>query len=465
MKPKLWTRLVRVLMMVMILYACGGGGGGGGEVGGANPTYSISGTITLSGNSFQGVTITLSGASTANTTTDASGNYSFTGLSNGTYIVTPSMTGYTFNPINLAITISGANSSSVNFAGNKVTATGTIQMGGARQGNPLNLLASVSTMEGLASSSGFADGIGSAARFNWPNGVTTDGTNIYVADSGNNTIRKIVIATGEVTTLAGTAGLSGSADGIGAVARFNGPPDLTTDGTNIYVAEWSSNTIRKIVISTGEVTTLAGIAGPRDSTNAESADGIGSAARFWAPGSITTDGTNLYVVDSGNSTIRKVVISTGAVTTLAGTARAYGSVDGIGAAARFNWPLGITTDGVNLYVVDTNSQTIRKIVISTGTVTTLVGAAQLVGTSGVHQLTGITMDGTNLYVVDNNSNTILKIVISTGAVTTLAGHAQSSGAADGIGAAALFHGPYGLTTDGTNLYVADAQNYTIRKIQ
>ena len=214
----------------------------------------------------------------------------------------------------------------------------------------------VTTLAGTAGEYGSTDGTGTTARFNSPFSITTDGTNLYVADSGNYTIRKIVIATGEVTTLAGTAGEYGSTDGIGTTARFNNPYGITIDGTSLYVADSGNYTIRKIVIASRMVTTLAGTAGEYGST-----DGTGTTARFNNPYGITTDETNLYVADSGNNTIRKIVIATGEVTTLAGTAGDSGSTDGTGTTARFNNPYGITTDGTNLYVADTGNNTIRKI--------------------------------------------------------------------------------------------------------
>jgi DNA-binding beta-propeller fold protein YncE len=123
-----------------------------------------------------------------------------------------------------------------------------------------------------------------------------------VADFNNNTIRKIVIATGDVTTLAGNAlQPAGHTDAIGAAARFSTPVGITTDGTNLYVAEQYNHTIRKIVIATGAVTTLAGTAGTPGST-----DATGAAASFNGPHAITTDGTNLYVADFNNNTIRKI---------------------------------------------------------------------------------------------------------------------------------------------------------------
>ncbi len=255
----------------------------------------------------------------------------------------------------------GAGTSGTNEASNNGTgATGTVgptsQMGGARQGNAVTLAGETSTLAGTPGAQGSIDGVGGAAQFYLPYGITTDGSNLYIADTNNNTIRKVVIATGAVTTLAGTAGITGSTDATGAAARFDLPGDITTDGTNLYVADSGNSTIRKVVIATGAVTTLAGTAGMQGST-----DATGAKARFVFPVGITTDGVNLYVADDSNNTIRKVVIATGAVTTLAGTAGITGSTDATGAAASFNSPEGVTTDGVQLYVCDSLNDTIRSI--------------------------------------------------------------------------------------------------------
>ncbi len=236
------------------------------------------------------------------------------------------------------------------------------QMGGSRQGVALNLSPTVSTFAGTASTF-FLDGAGAAARFQLPYGIVSDATNLYVADTYNNAIRKIVIATGTVTTLAGSpAGSPGAADSTGTAATFDGPQGITTDGTNLYVVDVNNNKIRKIVIATGAVSSLTGVATTAGSPGA--ADGTGTAATFNGPQGITTDGANLYVSDSGNNKIRKIEIATGAVSSLTGaanTAGTPGGADGAGTAATFNGPQGITTDGVSLYVADTWNNTIRKI--------------------------------------------------------------------------------------------------------
>ena len=327
----------------------------------------------------------------------------------------------------------------------------------------------VSTMAGTGAV-GDADGAGMFASFNFPSGIATDGNNLYVADRINNKIRKIVIATGVVSSLAGAVV---GKDGTGAAASFNFPSGITTDGTSLYVAE--SNKIRKIAISTGEVASLAGSFLQVQGAN----DGAGTSAVFRNPSGITTEGNYLYVADSGNNKIRKVVIATGVVSSLTGTANTVmtaGATDGVGASALFDHPTGITTDGTNLYVVDSGNNKIRKIVIATGVVSSLTGtantamtsgAADGAGTAATFSPYGVTTDGTNLYVSDFGNNKIRQIVIATGVVSSLTGTANTvmpSGAADGAGTVAEFYYPYGVTTDGTSLFVTDTYNDTIRKI-
>jgi sugar lactone lactonase YvrE len=326
----------------------------------------------------------------------------------------------------------------------------------------------VTTLAGTAGSYGSADGTGATARFNNPSGVAVDGAgNVFVTDYNNTTIRKIT-PTGVVTTLAGSAGLSGSADGTGAAARFSDPEGVAVDGSgNVLVADWENNTIRKIT-PTGVVTTLAGTAGSYGS-----ADGTGAAARFLGPSGAAVDTAgNVFVADSDNNTIRKIT-PTGVVTTPAGTAGSYGSADGTGAAARFDWPSGVAVDGAgNLFVADASNDTIRKIT-SSGVVTTLAGSAgysgSADGTGAAARFNGpndVAVDGAgNVFVADSNNNTIRKIT-STGVVTTLAGSAAADpGSADGMGAAARFSYPEGVAVDGAgNVFVVDYWNSTIRKV-
>ncbi len=311
-----------------------------------------------------------------------------------------------------------------------------------------------------------AAGRAGGARFKGPAGMVRDAAgNLYVTDTLHDTIREITPA-GVVTTLAGAADSPGSADGRGPAARFHYPSAVACDAAgNLYVADTLNNAVR-MISPEGVVSTLAGQPGTQGS-----ADGRGPAARFAAPSGIACDAAgNLYVADTLNDTIRKITAG-GVVSTLAGAAGLPGSADGRGAAARFNQPYGIACDaGGNLYVADTANYTIRKITPE-GAVTTLAGQA---GTPGgadgrgaaatFNGPAGIACDAAgNLYVTDALDNTIRKITPAA-LVTTLVG--QPSAAALAVGdAAASLDGPWGIARDSAgNLYVADHDDNTIRKI-
>jgi hypothetical protein len=324
----------------------------------------------------------------------------------------------------------------------------------------------ITTLAGQAGSQGSADGTGNAARFHFPLGVAVDSTgNVYVPDQGNHTIRQVT-PMGVVTTLAGSAGSPGSADGKGSTARFNSPSGVALDSAgNIYVADRNNETIRKITPA-GIVTTLAGLAGVDGS-----ADGTGAAARFSYPYSVAVDSaTNIYVGDAANYTVRKVT-PLGVVTTLAGLAGSFGSADGTGSAARFSFTQGVAVDGAgNVYVGDSANSTIRRITPG-GVVTTLAGLAGNCGNvDGVGSAArfcepfGVAVDSAgNVYVADADNGLIRKVT-SAGVVTTLAGGWQGSVGSDGQGRAAQFNFPAGVAVDSArNLYVGDTENHTIRK--
>lgn len=214
----------------------------------------------------------------------------------------------------------------------------------------------VSTMAG-SGALGFTDGLGLSAKFNSPVAVATDvAGNIYIADKNNHSIRKMSPA-GNVTTLAGITGIAGFTNGSGNIASFSSPVGLVADATgNIYVADQGNNCIRKITPA-GVVTTFAGTGLPG------TADGTLSTASFNLPKAITIDllGT-MYVADAGNHTIRKITLD-GTVSTLAGAGSA-GFADGLNTTAYFNDPSGLVADAMgNLYVTDGANQRIRKIII------------------------------------------------------------------------------------------------------
>jgi sugar lactone lactonase YvrE len=273
------------------------------------------------------------------------------------------------------------------------------------------IVGSLEVYAGSPTNPGSADGTGKLAHFNQPYGLASDSAgNIYVADTGNDVIRKIAPG-GIVTTFAGTDGVAGSSEGTGPTVQFNAPSGVAVDAAgNVYVADSGNGTIR-VLTPSGTSRTLAGT--PQQFGDM---DGTGGNAEFAGIQGIALDANaNVYVTDALNCNIREVTPQ-GVVTTIAGpSSSTCGNADGVGAAALFNSPNGIALDA-----------------------------------SG------------NIYVADQNNNTIRKIASGTFVVSTFAG--STRGTADGQGAAANFYSPTGLASDPSgNLYVCDS-SYTIRKV-
>lgn len=339
---------------------------------------------------------------------------------------------------------------------------------------------------------GYADDMGTDARFNGPDGIAMDKNgNLYVADRTNAAIRKIT-PDGAVSTIAGNSRVWGNADGPASSAQFYVPQSIAVDGSgnvfvadysgirkisssgtvstilgasswsqsiatdeagNLYVADSYTATIRKITPSM-VVTTVAGVEGVRGNI-----DGVGASALFNNFSDITSDVRgNLYVIDS--RTIRKIT-PTGVVTTLAGNAGAPGTADGVGNAAEFSSPSSITIDGAgNLYVID--GVNIRKVTQS-GIVTTLYitsGVDPFFGAGNLTNRADLVVDiSGNLYIADELSNAITKITPD-GVASTFAGmpgqSAYHSSSVDGVGKSAQFRGPNHILADNVgNLYVSE----------
>jgi len=299
---------------------------------------------------------------------------------------------------------------------------------------------------------GKADGPAATARWTQPSVALSDGAGIlYLADA-TNTIRKIDLTSNAVSTVAGLAGASGNVDGIALDTRFDSPGGLALDKANgiLYVSDTRSLVVRKIDLATKAVLTIAGAA-----YTTGSADGIGGAARFKTPSGLVLMGTALYVCDSGNNAIRKIDLSTNTVTTL--------PLSGIG------YPQAMVGDGGDhLYLLA--SHQIQLITLSAASVATfaggMVGSADgpLSTASFADGLGGLTLDGTKMYVSDTSNGTIRQIDLSTSLVSTVAGSAGTVGYADGSGASARFNNPYGIASYSGTLYVADALNHVIRTV-
>lgn len=313
----------------------------------------------------------------------------------------------------------------------------------------------------VGSTSGFANGTGTAAQFSDPQRVDVDSAgNLYIADTLNYRIRKVTPA-GVVTTLAGS-GANGFANGTGTAATFYGPKGIAVDSSgNVYVSDSWNNAIRKITPA-GVVTTLAGGA-------YGSANGTGAAAQFGYPEGIDVDASgNVYVADTLNNRIRKITPA-GVVTTFAGNTQGY--AEGTTTSALFNQPYGVAVDSAgNVYVSDTANYRLRKLT-SAGVSSTIAGSGTSGSTNGVGTaaqfgfLYGLSIDAAgNIYAADGTGFTIRKIT-SAGVVTTLAGNGNT-GSDDGLPSSVTFSNPWDTAVDpSTNtLYIVDRGNNRIRKM-
>jgi sugar lactone lactonase YvrE len=309
----------------------------------------------------------------------------------------------------------------------------------------------------VTNASGLADGTGTSASFNFPAGLATDAANnLYVADFDNSAVRMITPA-GVVTTLAGTSGTPGHANGTGLAASFDHPTAVSADSAgDVFVVDTSNQLIRKIAATTHVVTTVSGT---YDVINNRGVIGKadGTAATFFYPQGIAVNagGTQIFVADTGNHSIR--TINGGSVSTFSGNVGTAGSANGAAGSATFRSPYGVAVDGAgNVYVADAGNNLIRK--LSNGTVTTLAGTANVAGSANsanpllatFNSPSGVAVDrGNNVYVADTGNNAV-RLITSGGIVSTFA-----------VG----FNGPQGVAVDAAgNVYVADTGNNVIDKI-
>ncbi len=375
------------------------------------------------------------------------------------------------------VRLNGPTGVAVDGSGNIFVAEGSIGTGtGHAVGDyriwRINSSAVVSTAAGNGLESYSGDGnAATAAQLNSPGAVTLDAAgNLYIADTANHRVRKVT-ASGTITTAAGTGAPGYSGDGgPGVKAQLNSPAGLTADSDgNVYIADSGNDRIRKL-LPDGTLITIAGNGnasffgdgGPSNSASLHNPRGIYSAG-----------GGHIYIADTGNQRIREL-LPNGIITTVAGNGgQGPGGDGGPATAAQLNQPTGVTLDASgNIYIADQGNNRVR-VVTPDGTISTFAGSAAYgLGDGGsataaeLNAPASVAVDPTgNVYVADSGNNRVREI--SSGTISTLAGTGDCCYGGDGGPAAsAQLNLPMGLLVDSSGrVYVADTGNNAVRLIQ
>ena len=323
-------------------------------------------------------------------------------------------------------------------------------------------------------------GAATSASLRIPYGVALDAAgNMYVADESNHRVRKVTAATGVITTVAGTGSFIFNGDNIPATsATLHYPGGVAIDSSgNLYIADSFNNRIRKVTMATGLITTVAGATVDIGNNSGYNGDNIiATSAMLDLPSEVAVDASgNLYIADRRNQRIRKVSVATGLITTVAGTGVAGYNGDNIAAtSAALDNPESIAVDVAgNFYIAD-RTHRVRKVSGATGIITTVAGTGiagyngdNIAATSAkLNNPSGLAIDASgNLYIADSSNQRIRRVVLATGIISTVAGTGGYGYNGDGNANSATLSLPGGVAVDSSgNLYIADSWNQRIRKV-
>ena len=343
----------------------------------------------------------------------------------------------------------------------------------------MQLVPSIATLAGNGTAGYSGDGSAApGAELNSPFGVAMDiAGNVYIADFSNNCIREVIAATGNIETIAGNGVPGYTGDGNAAIgAELNGPYGVAVDKAgNVYIADTGNQRIREVVLATGNIVTIAG-----NGTPGYNGDGIAAiGAELNGPYGVAVDSAgNLYIADTGNQRVREVVMATGNIGTVAGNGTSGYNGDGIAATgAELNSPRGVAVDSSgNVYIADYNNQRTREVVAATAKIQTVAGN----GTSGYNgdgiaatsaELNfpfAVAVDGAgNVYIADTGNQRNREVVSATGKIETVAGTGSLGYSGDGgVATGAKLNGPGGVAVDnaGDAIVVADTNNQRVREV-
>jgi hypothetical protein len=337
----------------------------------------------------------------------------------------------------------------------------------------------ITTLAGTGTAGYNGDGTATTANLYTPQGVAADAAgNVYIADTSNDRVRKVVTGTGVISTVAGTgvAGFLGEG-GPAISARMNGPVGMAVDAAgNVYFADYYNQRIRKLTVSTGMITTVVG----SGTVGYQGDGGLGTAAALYYPTGVAVDNAGaLYIADSNNDRVRRVApptVPTLTLSTVAGTGTAGYNGDGVATTANLYSPQGVAVDTAgNVYIADTSNDRIRKVAAGTGVISTVagIGVGGYTGENGpatsarINGPVGMAVDAAgNFYFADYYNQRVRKVTVATGIINTVAGNGVAGFSGDGAAAtgASLYY-PTAVAVDGAgNLYIADNSNHRIRKV-
>jgi hypothetical protein len=328
-------------------------------------------------------------------------------------------------------------------------------------------------------------GLANEAQLSWVVGVAVDQAgNVYLADGATNTIHKVTISDGKIRTIAGTfigfntnnpTPFSGDG-GLATSANIHFPQALTVDASgNVIIADAANMRIRYVTATNNIITTAAGTGNQGYSGDGDDA----TDAKIWNPYGVATDAAgNIYFADSQNNAIRKITLSTGVITTIAGLGpdnAGFSGDNGPATSAKLDMPLGIAIDSDGaIYIADNGNARVRKVSLN-GTITTIAGTGAT-GYSGdgaaatsatFNSMKGIAVDvDKNVYICDAGNNVIRKITVANGNIQTIAGTGAKGFSGDGGPATeATLSNPWGVAVDATgNVFIADSDNSVVRVV-